>query len=180
MADDELGSRVNRTHADCLAMDADYRNLCASAYTNTMMNAMRIEDGVSSDIFMYGMISDAAGFFPRGQACCGEKVSSGPVGVPDAASWDTDTSYGDWYAAHEIGHTLGRGHPAENADDPATQNVVEGCGHSPDDNNYPYADAKISPPDDRFAAAGGGLQHPARQQQRRRAGGLSLHRPAHL
>lgn len=144
VTDGELGSRVNRTHADCLAMDPDYRSLCASAYTNTMMDAMRDENGVPSSRFMYGMISDEAGFFPRGQACCGEKVSSGPVGTPNSGHWDDDTTYGDWYAAHEIGHTLGRGHPYQNSDDPNTE-VREGCGHDPADYSYPYDGARIGP-----------------------------------
>lgn len=144
VADGQLGSRVNRTHADCLAMDPDYRSLCASAYTNTMMDAMRSEEGVPAGRFMYGMISDAAGIFPRGQACCGEKVSSGPVGTPSSTHWDDDTTYGDWYAAHEIGHTLGRGHPFQNSDDPNTE-VREGCGHDPADYAYPYDGARIGP-----------------------------------
>lgn len=153
IADDGLGSRVNFSHPDCqhlLTPDGDFRNLCASEYTNTLMNAMRSEWEVPAGVFMYGMITDAAGIFPRGQACCGEKVSSGPVGIPGVGHWDTDTTYGDWYAAHEIGHTQGRGHPAENADNLATKNVSEGCGHSPDDPGYPYADARISPPDGRL------------------------------
>ncbi len=143
--DDALGSRVNRTAADCLAMDAEFRSLCASHYTNTQMGALRTENGIPSDVFMYGMISDEAGFFPRGQACCAPGTSSGPVGTPASGDWDTDSTYGDWYAGHEIGHTLGRNHPAENADDLSTENVREGCGHDPADLNYPYTDALIGP-----------------------------------
>ncbi|GAB4274790.1 MAG: BACON domain-containing carbohydrate-binding protein [Deferrisomatales bacterium] len=149
VADDELGSRVDRTDPSCqdlLTPDGDYRNLCASRYTNILMDAMRSEYGVPPEVFLYGMITDAAGEFPRGQACCGQKVSSGPVGTPDLGHWDLDTTYGDWYAGHEIGHTLGRAHPGENADDPSTKNIREGCGHSPSDPLYPYADARISPP----------------------------------
>jgi hypothetical protein len=69
-------------------------------------------------------------------------VSSGPTG-PGTQGWDFDGSYGDWYAGHEIGHTLGRAHPDPNSDDPATKNTVEGCGHSRSDPNYPYAQALI-------------------------------------
>ncbi len=156
VADDGLGSRVNQTAAECnqapfyyydddQSQWVDNRNLCASAYTNSLLQAMRVENGVPANVFMYGMISDAAGFFPRGQAW-GGNVSSGPAGVACCGSgaWDFDGSYADWYAAHEIGHTLGRGHPVVNADDPGTPGVFEGCGHSPDDPNYPYALAKIS------------------------------------
>jgi len=153
IGDDQLGSRVDQSAAECQdlliknpngTVKEDRRNLCASRYTNIQMDVMRSEYGISSDIFMYGMISDAAGFFPRGQACCGDNVSSGPAGS-GAWGWDFDGSYADWYAGHEIGHTLGRSHPAKNADDPATDNVTEGCGHSPSDPGYPYDGANIGP-----------------------------------
>lgn len=156
VADDGLGSRVDRSAPECNQAPfyyydssqgkwIDNRSLCASAYTNSLLQAMRVENGVPANVFMYGMISDAAGFFPRGQAW-GGNVSSGPAGVfcCGSSAWDFDGSYADWYAAHEIGHTLGRGHPAVNADDPSTLDVFEGCGHSPDDPNYPYSLAKIS------------------------------------
>jgi hypothetical protein len=149
--DDGLASRVNQTAAECLQMDADVRNLCASAYTNTLMNAMRFENNIPTNVFMYGMISDAAGWFPRGQACCGQGVSSGPVGQPGSGSWDIDGTYGDWYAGHEIGHTLGRSHPVPASDDPATENIREGCGHSRDDAGYPYVDAQIGPSSGEYA-----------------------------
>ena len=151
MYDEGLGSRVNRTASECTKKPFYYynddgdliddRSLCASAYTNNLLKAMRIENGIPSNIFMYGMISDAAGFFPRGQAS--GNVSSGPAG-PGDWGWDFDGSYADWYAGHEIGHTLGRAHPDPNSDDPATDNVTEGCGHSRSDPNFPYSFAKIS------------------------------------
>ncbi len=88
------------------------REFCASTYSNDQMEAMRTEDGVPAGVFMYGMISDQLKF-PRGIAN-GAGESSGPVGVSccGSGSWDFDGSYADWYAGHEIGHTLGRGHPA--------------------------------------------------------------------
>ncbi|GAB4581507.1 MAG: BACON domain-containing carbohydrate-binding protein [Anaerolineales bacterium] len=147
--DEGLGSRVNQTADECNQAPfyyyddgelVDDRNLCASAYTNNLLNAMRIENGVPSNIFMYGMISDQGGFFPRGQAS--GNVSSGPAG-PGTWGWDYDGSYADWYAGHEIGHTLGRAHPNPNSDDPATE-AVEGCGHSRSDPGFPYAFARIS------------------------------------
>jgi hypothetical protein len=141
ISDDGLGSRVNQTAPECLQMEEKYRNLCASAYTNSLLKALRVENGVPANVFMYGMISDAAGFFPRGQAW-GGNVSSGPAGS-GSWGWDFDGSYADWYAGHEIGHTLGRGHPAKNADDPSTEDIHEGCGHSPDDAGYPYPNACI-------------------------------------
>jgi hypothetical protein len=105
---------------------------------------------------MYGMITDAAGFFPRGIEGGGaNRVSSGPVGNPALRpqfAWDTDTTYGDWYAAHEIAHSLGRAHPvAGAADDPATPVVELACGHSADDGGYPYTNAELSPAGGAFA-----------------------------
>jgi hypothetical protein len=153
--DDALGARVNRTHPSCQQLvDANAiegLSLCASYYTNVQMHAMRFEEclGLSfwdlldciieasnPKIFMYGMISDSWKF-PRGQACCAPKVSSGPTGVACCGSdeWDDDGSYADWYAGHEIGHTLGRAHPAKGTS----------CGHSASDPNYPYNGALIGP-----------------------------------
>jgi hypothetical protein len=127
--DDGLGSRVNQTAPEC----ASSGNLCASAYTNNLLNAMRTDNGVPGSMFMYGMISDAGGFFPRGQAG-GGNVSSGPTGS-GTWGWDTDGSYADWYAAHEIGHTLGRAHPTPSA---------IACGNSASDDSYPYSNGDIS------------------------------------
>lgn len=152
MYDEGLGSRVNQTADECNEEPfyyyndddelVDERSLCASAYTNNLMNAMRIEEGIPSNIFMYGMIADPPGdLFPRGQAF-DSNVSSGPAG-PGTWGWDFDGSYADWYAGHEIGHTLGRAHPDPNSDDPDTAGV-EGCGHSRSDPNYPYINALIS------------------------------------
>jgi hypothetical protein len=123
--DDGLGSRVNQTAPGCTD------NLCASAYTNNLLNALRAENGVPGDIFMYGMISDASGIFPRGQAS--GNVSSGPAGSGNWG-WDYDGSYADWYAGHEIGHTLGRAHP--------TPSAIP-CGNSASDDNYPYFSGQI-------------------------------------
>ncbi len=92
--DEGLGARVAQTAKECKD------NLCASAYANAKLDALRKENNIADSIFMYGMISDGAAF-PRGQACCGTNVSTGPAG---------DKWIG-FYAGHEIGHTLGRGHP---------------------------------------------------------------------
>jgi hypothetical protein len=155
--DDDLDTRVDTSDTTCPTPPADPQ-LCASAYVNMLMRAMRTAEGVADGVFMYGMITDAAGFFPRGQEG-GGAVSSGPVGNPAPRpnfAWDTDTTYGDWYAAHEIGHSLGRAHPNPNSDDPNTPPpappgspppapVVEGCGHSRSDPAYPYPNAELSP-----------------------------------
>jgi hypothetical protein len=62
----------------------------------------------------YSMIDDAGGFM-RGCALLDEPpfgpIASGPTGTPAGVwSWDTDGIYGDWYGAHEIGHTFDRKH----------------------------------------------------------------------
>ncbi len=60
------------------------------------------------------------------------------------SGWDTDGSYADWYAAHEIGHSLGRAHPNAGSDNPATGNTTENCGHSRSDPGYPYGNTTTS------------------------------------
>ncbi len=143
--DSGLGARVMGTHSSCQDLywkdgDGNWhddRNLCASRYTNSQTNWIRIvQDGFFSAIFnpkfYYGMISDGAAF-PRGQACCGTKLSTGPAGS-GTWGWDNDGSYADWYAAHEIGHTLGRAHPSPGS---------AACGQSASDPSYPYTGAQI-------------------------------------
>ena len=80
----------------------------------------------------YAMQNDAAGFM-RGCAI-GGPVASGPTGVPTGtSSWDLDGSYGDWYGAHELGHTFGRPH-------------VNAAGtEAGPDPNYPYPGGTIGP-----------------------------------
>lgn len=153
--DGSLGSRVAQTHPDCdeLFPDViDTKNLCASYYTNTRMTAMRYEQCLvyapwnftqlvqciveAQKVFFYGLIFHVPGYFPRGQACCGPKVSTGPASAGCCgADWDTDGAITDWYAGHEIGHTLGRKHPSKG----------NACGHSASDPNYPYSGALIGP-----------------------------------
>jgi hypothetical protein len=65
----------------------------------------------------YGLVADDSGFF-RGAANDvpinpnPAIVAVGPVGRPRGGlTWDDDPSYGDWYGAHEIGHTFGCRHP---------------------------------------------------------------------
>ncbi len=157
--DDTLGAKVLGTDPSCQDLywkDSknvwhDDRNLCASRYTNQQMVQMRAENGMPSSLFFYGMLADAKNpsnqwVFPRGQACCGTAVSSGPVGADGAGGyfwWNGDGTYGDWYAAHEIGHTLGRAHPVTKGPNAANRM----CGQSEDDKNYPYNYAQIGPDD---------------------------------
>ena len=73
-------------------------------------------------------------------------VSAGPTGTPVVTSqnhpwawrsysWDPDDSFGDWYAAHEIGHTLGRSHVA-----------TPSGGEVGPDTEYPYLGGRIGGP----------------------------------
>jgi hypothetical protein len=150
--DGKLVNFINRTRPECfLLYPADKRNLCASWYTNARMHKMRVAEcgggfqGALCQAFTgrlyYGMIPDlgtigGVSYFPRGQASGGPRVSSGPVGPPGGGTaWDTDTTDGDWYAGHEIAHTLGRKHPS----------VGNKCGHSASDASFPYSEGAIGP-----------------------------------
>lgn len=164
-----LGNWVNQSSSDCASVypKADDRNLCASYYTNGWLFYYRVATqfgllnvGLKTNAFYYGMISDASNNFPRGQAIY-DKTSVGPSGTPGqffnlGSGWDTDGSYADWYAAHEIGHSLGRAHPNAGSDNPATPNTTENCGHSRSDPGFPYgntttARAPIGPADGSMA-----------------------------
>jgi hypothetical protein len=145
-----LGGLVNRTDPICGYLyggPKDDPTLCASYVMNGVLWSYRIQTimgslnvGLNPFAFYYGMITDASGNFARGQAAA-PLTSVGPTGIPSGgASWDTDGSYGDWYAAHEIGHSLGRAHPNAGSDDPATPDVGENCNHSRSDPGYPYGD----------------------------------------
>lgn len=137
---DQLGAWVQNSVSDCdpdeIGGQTD-RQLCAAFYTNGWLQEIRDDERIPNTTgFYYGMISKAAGPFPRGLAIGGTSNSVGPVGVPGGGTaWDTDTTDGDWYAGHEIAHNLGRGHPAQG----------NTCGHSADDPAYPYAGAAIGP-----------------------------------
>jgi hypothetical protein len=67
------------------------------------------------------------------------KVAAGPTGSPadypgnPLLSWDTDGSFGDWYAGHEIGHTLGTWHAPCGVDSPPWE-------------HYPYPNGVIGGP----------------------------------
>lgn len=148
---DYLGTLVDRSNAVCSQIyddPDDDISLCASYIMNTWLwnyriNTMlgKLNAGYSPTAFYYGMISDAAGFFPRGQARY-QFTSVGPTGV--SGGWDTDGTYGDWYAAHEIGHSLGRAHPVAGSDNPNTEDVFENCRHSRSDMNFPYGNTTTS------------------------------------
>jgi hypothetical protein len=135
--DADLGANVNRSSQFCYDNytakgHADLLEFCASYYTNGLLGALRTQYGIPGNVFMYGMISDGLKF-PRGQAD-GPGISSGPTG-PGNYGWDYDGSYGDWYAGHEVGHTVGRAHVLCQGDEDGV------------DPKYPYAGGKIGPGD---------------------------------
>ena len=146
--DGGLGERVNRTHPGCgeddPETDGDERSSCASIYLNSILGAWRAENG-AQPYFYYGLM-DGAPLFPRGKKG-GQGVASGPSGP--GGGWDTDSTYADWYTGHELGHTLGRGHPSPGSGT---------CGHSDSDEDYPYADALIGPPDGSYTGFDAGWQ----------------------
>ncbi|NJN18991.1 MAG: BACON domain-containing protein [Oscillochloris sp.] len=133
-----LAARINRQFPECEAyvvrdrngmITTDNRELCASDYVNGIMRDLRSRRSVPADTFLYGEIPDSgiAGQFPRGQAG-GSNVSSGP----DSSAWN------GFYAGHELGHSLGLGHPA-------TANGS--CGLAGSDPQPPHGNGRIGPGD---------------------------------
>ncbi|MGD8517836.1 MAG: hypothetical protein PVG54_12795, partial [Anaerolineae bacterium] len=91
--------------------------------------------GNERNIRYYGMIDDEAGFMRGSAADIPSNVASGPTGDPSDYlnfTWDSDSTFGDWYGGHEIGHTLGRKHVA-----------CSGREVGPD-GNYPHSGGLIS------------------------------------
>ncbi len=87
------------------------------------------------DTYYYAAVEDPR-FLLQGSAASDHGVAIGPVGDPQTAAnqaWDTDASYGDWIAGHEVGHLVGR----EHVDCPDI--------NAPNIAPYPYEDGKISP-----------------------------------
>jgi YVTN family beta-propeller protein len=137
-----LGSYVDRSAKECQDLKADEQSLCAHHYITRRLGQMQAVSGrlfglrlgpAGSALFgdadgAYALIPQhPAGQFTRG-ACCTNRIGAGPSKNATYAS----------YAAHEIGHLLGRLHPVQGSGD--------FCGHSADDPNYPYFLSFIAPP----------------------------------
>jgi hypothetical protein len=139
-----LGERVTQTAAECLLMTPENRSKCAGQYIHARFDAWRDQND-EDDLFYYGMIPLNPIAFPRGFARGNQSV--GPAGPPAMTgwSWDTDATIGDWYAAHEIAHNLGRNHPFAGSDDDSGA-CGQGSADGDYDYGYPYADSFIGPP----------------------------------
>lgn len=135
--DSGLGARVDRSAKECGQMKADERSLCAHRYITGRLAALQISSGFMGDADAgYGLIPQTVAgscapaadgsmpCFTRGACCTARSIGAGPSNSTD-------------YAAHEIGHFLGRNHPVEGA---------TLCGHSATDPNYPYFFSFIAPP----------------------------------
>jgi hypothetical protein len=109
---------------------------------NTLLIQLRkmdVEAGGDPRTHYYGMVYDGGSDvakddftqFMRGCASViptrpdPSAVASGPAGIHNPTGWSRSPTYGDWYAAHEIGHTFGRSH------------VGTPCQDAPEDHNYP-------------------------------------------
>ena len=86
----------------------------------------------------YGIVTNAGGFMRGCSNGIPSSEASGPTGVPGTTDWDTDGSWGDWYGAHELGHSYDRRHPG----------YCDGQGK--DDKAYPYANGLISGADEKY------------------------------
>lgn len=76
---------------------------------NNALATQRTLDGSPPRWRYYGLVIDTAGFMRGCAAGIPAYIASGPTGTGNWG-WDFDGSYGDWYGAHELGHTYGRGH----------------------------------------------------------------------
>jgi hypothetical protein len=115
----------------------------AADHVNAYVRTIRTSDvaqGTDPRTHYYGMVYEGTtgDYFMRGKASVPSTpdpsaVGSGPTGGTRWTNWDTDGSYGDWYAGHEIGHTFGRTHA----------NFCGAGGGDP----FPYPNGQISPDD---------------------------------
>ncbi|MCB8945091.1 MAG: BACON domain-containing protein [Ardenticatenaceae bacterium] len=129
-----LTGLLMRTDSYCDDFSAKEKSSCAATFVNDMLRGWQSndEDADGTAYIYYGLMQDDAGF---GRGRGGDGVASGPAGAPGSGSWDTDGAYTDWYSAHELGHAIGRSHPSQG----------NWCGHTDDDDDFPYFDSAIGP-----------------------------------
>jgi hypothetical protein len=114
-----------------------------------IIRAQDVAGGTDARTHYYGLVDDG-GDFMRGCAAVPAApnpaaIGSGPTG-PGTWGWDFDGSYGDWYTAHELGHTLGRAH------------IGGTCGATGTDPGYPFPDGQLSGPDDGYVGFDAGVK----------------------
>jgi plastocyanin len=127
------------THPDVWLGDSQVTPDAISAWA--LVQQMRLADllhGQKPNVVYYGFMDDG-GTVIEGLGYPFTGVAVGPTGDPrnspagDNVAWDDDESFGDWVAAHEIGHVLRRTHSP--------------CGIEPKFwEYYPYPDGRIGGP----------------------------------
>lgn len=130
---DELDELVDRTHPSCQDLQGDEVSKCASIYLNSLLRYWR--DLQKTNRIFFGLMAANS---PWNRGSGGGGVASGPAGTTccGSGSWDTDSTFADWYSGHEIGHALGRNHPSKG----------NWCEHTAKDPNFPYAGSSIGAP----------------------------------
>jgi hypothetical protein len=115
---------------------------------NTFVAQLRRDDvrgGVDPRTHYFGLVYDgnkpADAVFPWMRGCSAvprspdpNALGSGPTGGVRKWGWDESGSYGGWYTAHELGHTLGRKH------------VGGTCREAAVDTHFPYAGGGLAKP----------------------------------
>ena len=128
-----------------IVMDGPAQWPFAANQINGFLRGLRkkdIQTGVDRRTHYFGLVFDGGvGHFMRGLAsgipsvADPSTVASGPTGAGDFG-WDMDGTYGDWYTAHELGHTFGRYH-------------AEFCGAG-GGRPYPYPNGQLSDDDGEY------------------------------
>jgi hypothetical protein len=129
----------------------DQNDELTSILVNAQLAALRVRevsDGMDPRTHYYGLVdTDNNRSFMRGSAILNsatnifEMIASGPTGVPNGWTGDSDASFADWYGAHELGHTFQRRHPGF---PPGVQD------RDPAEPGFPYPKGFISTADGRF------------------------------
>ena len=151
--DDAMATHVDRTSSDCTVLlvknkdgtTTDNRNMCAGYYALSTIRSMRSAGDLPKDRYYYGAIA-IDGNVPTSTLCggktAGQCLTRGftPGGDTISVGPRLDFSGNQQnYMSHEIGHALGRGHPAsggapvcpgQSADDPNFPNPLGRIGNA--------------------------------------------------